>query len=285
MSAARQPGAAVDVSCILLTRYNVADPKLPAAAMTRGLDDAWLAGRLSLFSRYCAPSVDAIGTGFVWFVFVRSDTPEPHLATIRARLPIGAELVPVPPGQDVTAYAQRAVSTRIARHHTHVLTARLDTDDAISRAYLATMRDAARRVAKKARQPVLINPSRGIVVIERDRLAVSVRHTSSPFLGLLEPAEEFETVWTHGHSSFPSSVPIVHLRKRMLWMQVVHEDNLSNRARAGVPLSPRTVERAFDVDREQIRNVVACPNSREALRLITRALGHWMRRRLHGFPR
>lgn len=209
-----------DAEQALLTRFNV--QLAPDAA--RGISVAWLEPRIAIFAEVCAPSVAAQdGASRPWFVVVDARTPEPAVDAIRRACgDTDARIVPLA-GVYSDTLLRRALSDHFARDRPHLVTSRLDNDDALTSDYLDTVLEHARPVE----QEVLV-ATRGYQLAGSRLYAVSDPH--SPFLTMVErtvhvPVTAFCAPHHEVHRSFTTRA----LSGERMWLQSVHGGNIANR--------------------------------------------------------
>jgi hypothetical protein len=206
---------------ILLTKYNAA---IPGQEAGRGLDAGWLAARLALFEAWTAPAVRAQSRRpDAWLIFVDAETDAGSLKALEAGLVGLATLVPVR-GQltdaRIAALVAEVVPGTGARAGA-LLSARLDSDDAIAANYLE------RLVVASTGWRGFVNAPLGYRVCgER---VLGARERSGPFLAFVEDAgPQPLTVFQVPHSEAARRGPVRQLGGRPAWIQVVHGGNLAN---------------------------------------------------------
>jgi hypothetical protein len=210
-------GRTTEFRHLILTRFNVriqqCDP--PGAE--------WLAHRFDLFERFCFPSVRAQTCGnFDWVLFCQPGMPD----AMRARIREYSEWKTFQPVYFRSVFEQAMVRAAIAdlvRGYSHVITTRLDNDDAICRTFVETLQQNF-----TGQDFEFLNFTNGYIR-ERDRLYRG-RHESNPFISLVERTEDFSTVYCDNHMDLAQLGPIRQIAEPAAWMQVVHEHNLSNQA-------------------------------------------------------
>ncbi len=201
---------------IILTRFNV---RIEQSAPP-GLD--WLEHRFSVFERFCLPSVRAQSCGnFVWVLFCDPDIPPRFRERIRGY----AEWETLRPIFFRNQFDQgmvRATVAGFAHSHSHLITSRLDNDDAICRTFVESVQREFR-----GQDYEFVNFTNGYVW-EGGRLWAG-RHTSNPFISLIERTANYSTVYCGNHMELHLQGPVVQVAEPAAWLQVVHGRNLSNR--------------------------------------------------------
>jgi len=220
------------VTHLLLTRFNV-------RWIVEPHDTAWLEHRFALFDRFCFPSVRAqTSTAFRWLVFFDEDTPEPF----RSRIEEYAEwpaFVPAFVGRPSASVFDDAVAAHLDGA-SHLVTTRLDNDDAISRDFVDRVQHHVRPGARE-----FLNLPVGCVW--RAGRVYRHEHPSNAFISLAEPADGFVTVWHARHEDAADLAPVRQIEGGPAWLQVIHEHNVSNRVR-GLRMRGDDVRDLFPVD-------------------------------------
>ncbi|HET6953716.1 MAG TPA: glycosyltransferase [Acidimicrobiales bacterium] len=228
-------GATPGTTHLVLTRFNVRWIIGPH-------DTDWLAHRFDLFDRYCFPSVHGqTSHDFRWLVFFDEDTPEPFRSRIAdyARWPV---FTPVFIGRPSSEVYDGAIAAHLDGAD-HLITTRLDNDDAIGRDFVARVRTAARPGPRE-----FLNLPVGYVW-HKGRL-YRHEHPSNAFISLAEPAAGFRSVWGNQHEDAARIAPVRQVSGGPSWLQVIHEHNVSNRVRGRrYPVSRLRDEFAIDLGR------------------------------------
>lgn len=221
-----------DFAHVLMTRFNLATPGREATI--RNQPD-WLETRFDLFERYCLPSVAAQTTSdFTWIIYFDKDTPpafKNRIAALQREVPFTPYYTGLFPGEGWP----RSVEEVLGRRAQHLLTSRLDNDDALAVDYMARTADAARGAAEKL-QTV---PRIGIVItngfIRSGQALYQISHPCNAFTSWLEPGgSDLDTTRTAmgiAHMDAAQEGPLVQVPGPGGWLQVVHGGNVSNKVR------------------------------------------------------
>ena len=205
------------IAHFILTRFNLAFGSRP-------VDASWLGHRMELFRAFCAPSVVGQATRpFRWLIFVDPSTPDGCRREIeRLASPVGAvhEALGLEPSA-VVALIRRHLEPEV----THVLTTSLDNDDALASDFVATLQAAC-----TPRDFEVVNMRVGLRLILRTNRLYSCCLESNPFVSVLEEASRARTVWQClPHSTMSSRYrDIRSIDTKPMWMQVIHDRNVSN---------------------------------------------------------
>jgi hypothetical protein len=257
---------------LLLTKYNAA---IPGLAGRPGLDPAWLDARLRLFRDWPLMAVRAqVRPPDPWLIFVDAETPLSDRDALGREVEGLAELVPVA-GPLEDGRVRELVAERLGPEVRSLVTARLDSDDAIAAGYLARVWEAAEGWQGFVNAPLGYRICAGRLVRCRDR--------SGPFLSFVERLGRGlpRTVLQVPHHEAERRGPVLQLDGPPAWLQVVHGGNLANRFR-GWPADAGRACRDLDLpglgdrmrgDRLGLRELAAAAGGQ-----LRSDLGGWMRR-------
>jgi hypothetical protein len=201
----------------VLTRFNVRMEMYPHVA-----SDAWLRDRLELFRRYCLPCIQQQTTkNFRWVLFFDAGSPNWFRETI-AELE-SAQVVAIWVDGFFDADSVRA-ALRPLVSSSHVITTRLDNDDAVAFDFVERIQDEFREQSLE-----FVNLVDGTQFANHK---VYLRpYTRNPFISLIEQVSEepLKTVFVSRHFAV-ESVGHVHNVKTShpMWLQVIHDDNTLN---------------------------------------------------------
>lgn len=210
---------------VFLTRFNLATPGREAAHRVRA---GWLEERFDLFERYCLPAMAAqTEQDFDWIVYFDDQTP----AWARARVDATRRVRAFHPCYtalfDADGWARSTLAHVGAERRDVLLTSNLDNDDGLAIDYVARVQAAARAEWRGAR--VALNMTNGFV-LNGDAL-YRHHHRSNAFSNLVEDYAAPHTINTLRHMEIANHVPLVQMGGPGGWLQVVHDDNVSNRVR------------------------------------------------------
>jgi hypothetical protein len=210
---------------VVLTRFNVRYAQNPATPSI-GIDPSWLADRFHLFEKYCLPSVMAqTEQDFRWMLFFDRATPEPFASRARALAAERAGIYPVFCEQLPLSEVKKTISDILPEEPEWLLTTRLDNDDGLHAEYVATV-----QAAQRFERAEVLNCPAGIIL--KANRAYLRRHPSNAFISLSEPYPGFQTIFSISrHLSAHEHYPVRQLSASPRWLQVVHENNISNRVR------------------------------------------------------
>lgn len=209
---------------LILTRFNCRF----AASWTRlALDPIWLEGRFHLFETYCLPSVLAQDCrNFKWIIFFDENTPDAFKARISNIQDPRVESLYV--GWLSGDLVRLTIRDRIPPDATHVITSRLDNDDAIAPNYIRRLQDNVYETDKC----VYLNIPDGYILYG-DKL-YRRRDYHNAFVSLVEAVQssgDLQGVWTVQHTEINRHAPVRQVGGEPGWLQVIHDANISNKVR------------------------------------------------------
>ena len=217
---------------LLLTRFNT---PLDFAPSPQRLESGWLLPRLSLFERYCLPSVKAQrGAAFNWLVLCDAASPSWFRDRIAAYGPVLKAIYISGPATDAVI-AATVKSSGFLRSQ-YLITTRLDNDDAISHNHLSLIQKAFRYQSREFLMfPFGLQLYRGALY--------HLYWRSNPFLSLIERVgvgSEVKTVYCIRHDKVTQQERIRYLTRSPQWLQVLHNSNLGNGLRGWPKLCARS---------------------------------------------
>lgn len=209
------------VDHVLLTRFN-----LPSAGVERSIRDreGWLANRVELFDRYCAPSVRAQGNlNFSWIIYFDPESP-PWLKERVRRYASAGLFTPIYRSAVSREELLADIRSVVSGHGPALLTTNLDNDDALATDFverIQTLGGVVERTAVFFTVGLITSPSGVYRRVDRD----------NAFCSVIEPWDAPATCWADWHMLLRRSMPVIELRGQPAWLQVVHGENVSNRVR------------------------------------------------------
>jgi hypothetical protein len=246
----------------VLTRFNVRP-----ALNSRPPTSDWLRHRLSLFTRYCHPSlVNQTCPRFRWLVFLNAQSP----GWFRDEIDLLAPSVFEPVWTDEPFSASMAAN-QVAQRLTceYVITSRIDNDDAVARDYVECLQ---RNFVKQANE--FVNFTHGLQL--RDGRLYRRSDPANAFVSLIEKVEGGvpRTVFLDQHDRIAKHGRVRQLKTEPMWLQLVHDRNIANQAR-GLRTTPQVLVARFDVSTE-IKSpgplVVAIDRARFAAQMSARLI-------------
>lgn len=220
---------------VLLTRYN-----LPSSDHENRIraSEGWLIERTGMFERYTVPSVRAqTYPDRHWIVYLDPLSPD-WLKTKMAAYAEEGLLAPVYREAVSPAELRADLAAVLPAGTESLITANLDNDDAIAPDFLARLAGvpvAGDRSALYLSEGLIRTADRLYRFTDPDNAFCAVR---SPW------AEQVSTCWLDWHNRLHRHLPVARAGGAPAWLQVVHDRNVSNRAR-GRLVSPAAYRSAF----------------------------------------
>lgn len=188
-------------------------------------DEAWLRYRLGLFEAVCLPSVlSQTGAVFRWLLLLDAGCRAPWLEDALAELGAGTAFEVVWMEQVFWSGIDTVVTGRASAPH--VITTRLDSDDAIARDYLSRV-----QATFAGQSRLYVNFQRGLQ-FERDGALYSYLHPANAFLSFIErrtPGVPVRTVFSSiAHPDAAKYGDVLQVSAPPCWVVVVHGGNLVN---------------------------------------------------------
>jgi hypothetical protein len=224
-----------ELSHFVLTRFNVTfvHREPPPAA--------WLRHRLDLFQRFTLPSMRGqTGQPTGWLIFCDTRSPDWFRDAIDRLLPEHHYQPVWCSGAFSGELAAAAVEARRPAS-THVVTTRLDNDDAVARDFLGAVQGLS-----GDQDFGFLNFTHGAQLVGR-RIYRTV-HLCNAFISLVEPTDRgrVRTVFVDRHNRLGSYGPVLQVKTHPMWLQVIHGNNLANVPR-GVQAQPAAVLAHFPI--------------------------------------
>lgn len=209
---------------VLLTRFNLPTPGPESFVRAQ---EEWLHNRAELFLRHTVPTVRAqTVSDFHWIIYFDRESP-PWL--VERFAPLIAE------GLFVPFYRQKVdwrdvvddVHAVTGAHGDVLLTTNLDNDDAVSGDFVERLQAIAQRHVGTA-----IYLRTGLI-LQGDRLYL--RHDpENAFCSVAESWDAPLTAWRDWHTHLRNHFAVISADGPPGWLQVVHSQNVSNRARGRI---------------------------------------------------
>ncbi|MGD8168357.1 glycosyltransferase [Herbiconiux sp. P16] len=205
--------------------------------------EEWLRYRLAFFTELACVSLaqQAGNPRFRWLVFFDS-VREPWFQEAIDELAAGLF---EPVWIDRPFFSAVADEVMARTTAAHVITTRLDSDDAVARDFIAAVQAEFAPTDRLA-----INFDHGLQY-ERGGILRRYTHRSNAFLSLIERydgASPLSTVFARPHGSIADFAPVRHVGGAPKWLVVVHGSNLLNSTSISLlPASERNLRAHFDV--------------------------------------
>lgn len=205
----------------------------------------WLTRRFDLFERVCLPSLMGQTDGdFHWLVFFSDRTPEPFLtriAELHKRFPA---FIPcfLADGEIQVRRYRAEVRKLLGPEDTHVITARIDNDDAFHRTYVEIL-----RAELGGKDDEMINFLNGIQYDMDRGVVVDLCKRSNPFIARIERVidGQVKTILDVMHHQAQDTGLLRDVDNTTpMWLQLIHSGNVLNSFASG------RVRFAVDLEKE-----------------------------------
>ena len=208
----------------VLTRFAIRpDAELaifPKATDTpRYLDRSWLETRVDRLVKFTIPSLTSQSDlNFKWLVGVDSSIPQDIIARLKSALPFFAVIVTTSPRTTFNA----AVSDCLRKEGHSQVTVRLDSDDAIGREFIASVKKIC------TQDGFVYNFPSGLGFFEENGIAVRKIIRASPFIATRGKPDSH--ILTFGlHSGVGDKAPLKEIPTvRPMWLKVYSAEMTSN---------------------------------------------------------
>jgi hypothetical protein len=231
----------------VLTRYNLSIRGRPQwVSSKQNLDPVWLEKRYRLFEQYTLPSLAKQSTkNFTWFLMVHPSTPSDYLTRLRKALQATAiNFYLWSHTTDWIVHRSEEPSWRkfliqaVGEHVTHLITTRIDSDDAIHSKFVGEVQQAF-----SDQDRMFLEFENGYILEQQTGSLYRTSRLSNPFVSLIErKTPDLSTVFCGDHAKLREIGKFKSLDARPSWMQVNHGTNLSNKSVAGSLVSSGHVE-------------------------------------------
>lgn len=203
----------------LITRYSVASTF--ARRKKIWLDEEWLETRLHLFKSYCLPSVtNQSCRSFTWLLLMDHETPTAAKLGVLSEVKksgLAFEMVETN-GNEWEKNLQGFVRQR---NDSHLITTRLDSDDAIHRLFIETVQREF-----SGGSDIVLAFYYGLTMIIPEGTINEKNNMTNPFISKFEKADDVKTVFdgsSHFHLQMKYLTKLASLRQA--WLQVIHGGN------------------------------------------------------------
>ncbi|MEY8868853.1 glycosyltransferase [Meridianimaribacter flavus] len=233
----------------IITRFNL---RLKEWSVTKHGDDVlsetWLANRFQLFETYCLPSVQQqTNQNFVWLLCFDTKTPEVYKKKIEAiaNTYSNIQLLYIDGQEQFSETISNTINQSLLETDTHLITTRLDNDDAIHNTFVDTIQSHF-----KPKKQLTIDCTEGYQLILKQNKKPTLRkmhYVGNAFISLIEAKANFKTVLSRRHNLW-SEVPSIQINTKRLWIQLVHQENISNAEKLQYPETNTFTSSDFAID-------------------------------------
>lgn len=199
--------------------------------------DEWLEDRFFLFEKYCFPSIkNQINRNFIWFVLFDTQTPEKYRKRIIGYQQILAQFVPlyIPDGlyPALSEAINKAMVDYLQEGDRYVITTRIDNDDAFHRNMIDEVQSRFNE-----QNNIFLNFNNGFQYDVEKEILVKMKYINNHFITRIEKRNALvETVITYNHALINEIAEVLYIEnKEPLWIEIIHNGNISNGLRLYVP--------------------------------------------------
>ena len=209
---------------ILITRFAIELESSSKFFETReGVE--WFNHRLSFFKKTCLPSILNQETRpDLWVIFIAKNK---NLHNQLSNETFAFDFIKIVEISQFKAFNE-VVSEYLKKHNlSQSITTRLDCDDALFPEYFKTVKS----ISEKTSSDFLFEPTKGLSVqIENDNItrAAYIQKLLPPFLSFINRTGVNIHVFSFNHDEWPKVFITEKQNKTPLWIQIVHENNISN---------------------------------------------------------
>lgn len=232
----------------IITRFNLRTVQWDKTKNNEDvLTKEWQKHRLQMFREFCFPSVvNQANQNFIWLVYFDTHSPDFIMKDIEKMKTEFKNFVPK--FLDEMELIKTEVKTDMMKYFdqntTHVITSRLDNDDAIQKNYVLEIQNAFDN-----QNICVVDPEIGICLQTTPTFLLSrYRTTYSPFVSLIEKIENFRTVLSKSHNQWNEINSVRKITDSIMWLQVIHGKNLFNSIMADKYLSDKKILNDFGIN-------------------------------------
>jgi hypothetical protein len=208
----------------LLTRFNLKIAWRKDKNITP-IDEKWLEHRFYLFDRYCYPSVkNQSNKNFKWLVFFDLNTPDRYKEKIEKYKQDFENFIPVFTDKELIISTKDSIYKFLNKEITHIITSRLDNDDAIHKDYIDRI-----QLCFNNQDYYIVDIVYGYVYcIEPFKELAIKRNDCNPFISLIETANSLKTIYLKQHKEWCNEKRKSIIYDK-LWLQIIHSNNAINK--------------------------------------------------------
>ena len=221
----------------LLTRFNLKKKDwLKDKNSQEVLDEEWLAHRVSLFKKYCLPSVlGQTSREFKWLIFFQEDPPKAIRSLVKQLEKHDfIESIFVSSFEEFHQGLTGFIFERVKEDSQWILTTRLDNDDALHMDFMAMLWE---ETETPVHNTVLQFPNGLMLDLLNSRRLAASHYPLNQFISLLENVTlgKPQTVLCRAHDSWDEKSNVQNIDKKDAWLQIIHSHNMVNWFK-GVPV-------------------------------------------------
>ena len=231
--------AVVKIEHFILTRFNVTSQFTENVPQIDIHSDEYLEKRISLFRKFCFPSVSRQTGDFKWLVFFSKYTPDrfkEEIETLRRNYmffcPMYIDDKAIEPKMTKVVMHRMLMETYSPDSEV-IITTRIDNDDAINVDYVSWIRETTwRLLSENEGIPFIITCPNGYLY----NVAANTVHKRycepNHFLSFVENPKDMRSVFGFRHTLIDEQGMLVAVvENKFAWLEVVHDTNVINSTR------------------------------------------------------
>ncbi len=219
----------------LVTRFNVpVDNWNKDKAGQTTLDDAWMQHRLSLFTRYCVPTIRTqTEHRFHWIIYCDINSKTDDLKQIESAVSVipGSMVRKVSHPEEMIADLKQLIANEPTEY---VITSRVDNDDGLGINYVKIIQEHFNEEDK-----LLLNFSGGILYAPDQKVLTQMKSSlRNHYTSLVEEnknAQNLLTVLGFAHDHPPPEIMIENIPGKGNWLKIIHQRNVKSQLK-GKPI-------------------------------------------------
>ncbi len=229
----------------VITRFNIKSKDWLTDKNAQPVNDSnWLKDRIELFEHFCFPSMCAQTIyDFTWFVFFDVNPTDLLTKKIAEWTKKCTQFCPVYV-RDYDTFIEHDIEKTIRKHlresMNYIITTRIDNDDAFHEDALKTI-----QANFTPNHHQIIDLEYGYCLGINQQILLKRRYESNPFISLIEEVSEtteIKSVMKEGHPAWIGLVNFTSVITKPLWIQVIHEKNVSNSLKGETVLCRRKMK-------------------------------------------
>lgn len=240
----------------LLTRFNLKFNKTTNESsphIYEALTIDWLEDRFEIFEKYCLPSIkNQVNQNFRWIILFDIDTPiifkkkAENLKNDYGNI----DILFIDGFKELTVALQKHISSYLNEKDKFIITTRLDNDDLIHQDFILTIKNLAKPIDN-----LVLDLTKGYQLQQKDSFYTVRNYTYrfNPFISVVENVSNFETVLSKMHTDWSNATNIISFESKRLWLEFVHDKNISNRAKKYLPFTNRINFNEFRIKKTKIK--------------------------------
>jgi len=213
--------------------------------------ETWLKKRFDLFEMFCFPSLKGQSCkDFIWFVLFDVNTPPEYKNRIKILQNDFSCFFPLflEAGDKECVHSAliKAINSMTDENIKYIITTRIDNDDSFHK----DMIKDTRKFYEMNTAESFLNFNYGIQYDLMNQFAVHMFYQNNHFISRLEKNNNLlETVLIYDHTQIDKikDVNYINNKKKPMWVEVVHDTNLSNWMKTSYPVFSKDYFKQFNI--------------------------------------